>query len=68
MLADIRTLRGMSPWILFDFRSPRRTLPGIQDGYNGKGPVSDRRQAKQAFFVLREHYRQRQAQEAPHPP
>jgi beta-galactosidase/beta-glucuronidase len=42
MLQKIDFLRGTSPWILTDFRSPRRVLPGIQDNYNRKGLVSDK--------------------------
>jgi beta-glucuronidase len=57
MLEEIPFLRGMSPWILADFRSPRRPLPGIQDGWNRKGLVSDQGVRKQAFFVLQAHYR-----------
>lgn len=49
-------LSGMSPWILMDFRSPRRLLPHIQDGYNRKGLISNRGQKKKAFFVLRDWY------------
>ena len=58
MLAKIPQLRGMSPWILMDFRSPMRQLPGIQDGYNRKGLISDKGVKKQAFFVLQSAYRQ----------
>jgi len=47
---------GLSPWILMDFRSPRRLLPHIQDGYNRKGLISNRGQKKQAFYVLQEWY------------
>jgi beta-glucuronidase len=57
MLEQIPFLRGMSPWILADFRSPRRALPGIQDGWNRKGLVSDRGVRKQAFGILQAHYR-----------
>jgi beta-glucuronidase len=57
MLARVPTLRGMSPWILVDFRSPRRPLPGVQDGWNRKGLVSNDGVKKQAFFVLQSHYR-----------
>ena len=46
----------MSPWILADFRSPRRLLPGIQDHWNRKGLLSERGQRKKAFFVLRDFY------------
>lgn len=56
MLETIPFLRGVSPWILQDFRSPRRNLPGIQDHYNRKGLVSERGQRKLAFDVLRRWY------------
>ena len=58
MLRKIPALRGMSPWILTDFRSPRRPLPGIQDFYNRKGLISSRGERKQAFFVLQSYYRE----------
>jgi beta-glucuronidase len=58
MLRKIPSLRGMSPWILTDFRSPRRPLPGIQDFYNRKGLISSRGEKKQAFFVLQHYYRE----------
>ena len=56
MLKQIPFLRGLSPWILMDFRSPRRTLAGIQDYYNRKGLISNEGQKKKAFFVLQEYY------------
>lgn len=56
MLKKIGFLRGTSPWILTDFRSPRRVLPGIQDNYNRKGLISDTGEKKKAFFVLRDFY------------
>jgi beta-glucuronidase len=56
MLGRIPQLQGMSPWILVDFRSPRRTLPGIQDGWNRKGLISDTGEKKKAFFVLQKFY------------
>ena len=58
MLKKIPALRGMSPWILTDFRSPRRPLPGIQDFFNRKGLISSRGERKQAFFVLQKFYRE----------
>jgi beta-glucuronidase len=57
MLRRIPAVRGMSPWILVDFRSPRRPLPGIQDGWNRKGLVANDGTKKQAFDVLRDAYR-----------
>ncbi|WP_422106284.1 glycoside hydrolase family 2 protein [Winogradskyella sp.] len=56
MLKKIPTLRGMTPWILADFRSPRRNLPIIQDGWNRKGLISDGGEKKKAFYVLKAYY------------
>jgi beta-glucuronidase len=56
MLDRIPFLGGTSPWILMDFRSPRRLLPGIQDYYNRKGLVSDQGKKKKAFHVLKKWY------------
>jgi len=56
MLNRIPQLRGMSAWILMDFRSPNRNLAGIQDGFNRKGLISDQGQKKAAFFVLQKAY------------
>ena len=60
MLKKIPFLRGTAPWILMDFRSPRRPLPKIQDYWNRKGLVSNRGEKKKAFFVLRDWYRELQ--------
>lgn len=49
-------LSGMTPWILADFRSPRRNLPGIQDHWNRKGLISDRGIKKKAFYILQKFY------------
>jgi beta-glucuronidase len=57
MLRKISSVRGMSPWILVDFRSPRRPLPGVQDGWNRKGLVAPDGTKKQAFWILRDAYR-----------
>lgn len=56
MLEGIEQLQGFSPWILVDFRSPRRVLPKIQDGFNRKGLISEDGQKKKAFFVLKNFY------------
>jgi beta-glucuronidase len=57
MLDGIKQLQGFSPWILVDFRSPRRVLPNIQDGWNRKGLISEDGQKKKAFFVLQAYYK-----------
>jgi len=58
MLNKIPQLRGTTPWLLMDFRSPVRLLPGIQDGFNRKGLVSTDGKKKMAFFVLQKAYRE----------
>jgi len=60
MLKRIPFLRGTSPWILMDFRSPRRPLPGIQDFWNRKGLISDRGERKKAFYVMKRWYQELQ--------
>lgn len=56
MLETIPQLRGMTPWILADFRSPRRVLTNIQDGWNRKGVLSELGEKKKAYHVLQEYY------------
>jgi len=56
MIDKIEGLAGTTPWILKDFRSPRRVLDGIQDYYNRKGLFSDDGNKKKAFYVLRDWY------------
>ena len=60
MLKRIPFLRGTAPWILMDFRSPRRPLPGIQDFWNRKGLISDRGERKKAFYVMQRWYQELQ--------
>jgi len=62
MLDKIPQLRGITPWILADFRSPRRVLPDIQDGWNRKGLISETGDKKKAFFVLQNYYKAKKAQ------
>jgi len=54
-LDGIEQCCGLSPWILFDFRSPRRQNP-YQRGYNRKGLLDENGQKKAAFDVLRRYY------------
>ncbi|MGB8493769.1 MAG: glycoside hydrolase family 2 TIM barrel-domain containing protein [Candidatus Acidiferrum sp.] len=58
MLNQIPQLRGMSPWLLMDFRSPLRLLPEIQDFYNRKGLISQDGHKKKVFFVLQKAYKE----------
>ncbi len=56
MLDKIDGLSGTTPWVLKDFRSPRRPEPVLQGDFNRKGLVSDQGKRKQAFYVLKEWY------------
>jgi len=57
MVSKIPFLRGISPWILKDFRSPRRQHPIYQQGWNRKGLDSPTGVRKEAFGVLAGYYR-----------
>ena len=59
MAAKVPSLAGLSPWLLKDFRSPRRQHPVFQQGWNRKGLISETGARKQAFYVLAEEYRRR---------
>lgn len=61
MAAKVPTLRGLSPWILKDFRAPRRQHPIYQQGWNRKGLISPTGRRKPAFFVLQSFYKDKAA-------
>ena len=61
MMRKVPFARGLSPWLLKDFRSPRRQHPVFQQGWNRKGLISPTGQRKQAFEVLAEEYRKLEA-------
>jgi hypothetical protein len=56
MFHNIPNLRGVSPWILFDFRSPFRFHPANQEGWNRKGLVSEQGYRKKAWHVMKEYF------------
>ena len=57
MLAKIPQLRGDTPWVLIDFRSPTRNIPKLQDGYNRKGLIAEDGKKKQAFYTVQKAYK-----------
>ena len=61
MLERIPGFSGCTPWILCDFRSPRRLLPEIQDGWNLKGVIGHHGEKKEAFDVLKDFYAEKEA-------
>ena len=56
MFDRIPGLAGTTPWVLKDFRSPKRMLDGIQDDYNRKGLLSEKGERKKAFYVMQSWY------------
>ena len=49
-------IQGTTPWILFDFRTPKR-LGKYQKGYNIKGLITeDRSRKKPAFYLMQNYY------------
>ena len=55
-IRKISYIKGMSPWILYDFCCPRRTAV-TQQYYNTKGMISaDRNHKKMAFDILQSFY------------
>ncbi len=47
---------GISPWLLADFRSPRRNNPVYQEGWNNKGLFDQKGRKKKAFYILKAYY------------
>lgn len=47
---------GLSPWVLNDFRSPKRNNPLYQEGWNRKGLYGDKGDKKKAFYILQAYY------------
>ncbi|MCD8173658.1 MAG: beta-glucuronidase [Alistipes sp.] len=56
MLERVPGLAGVTPWILKDFRSPRRQMRDIQDDFNRKGLISENGGRKKAFYVMQKWY------------
>jgi beta-glucuronidase len=56
MLEKVDGWAGVSPWILMDFRSPRRLHDLYQQDFNRKGLLSEKGEKKQAFNVLKNFY------------
>jgi len=55
-LGKIPYVKGTSPWILYDFRCPRR-LHYLQDYYNTKGLLTpDKKYKKRAYYIMKDFY------------
>lgn len=64
MLNRIPQLRGMTPWVLMDFRSSTRNIPKLQDGFNRKGLFSETMEKKKSFFLFQKTYAEHSAGKA----
>ena len=64
MADKIPTLTGMTPWVLKDFRSPRRQHPIFEQGWNRKGLISETGERKLGFAVLADYYAKKAAEAA----
>jgi beta-glucuronidase len=60
LVSKINNLRGLTPWILVDFRSPKRVNPDYQNGWNRKGLISETGQKKKAFYMLKDFYQEKE--------
>ena len=59
MIDRIPGLVGVTPWLLKDFRSPRRWHGRFQGNWNRKGVISEEGRRKLAFDVLSRWYAQK---------
>ncbi|GGF22509.1 glycoside hydrolase family 2 protein [Flavobacterium limi] len=57
---------GVSPWILFDFKSPKRNNPEYQNGFNRKGLIDEYGNKKKAFYILQEYYKEQEKKDTNH--
>ncbi len=59
LFENIPNLRGVAPWVLFDFRSPSRLHQYYQNEWNRKGLISDKGMYKKAWYVMRDYYQKK---------
>ncbi|MCD0465275.1 glycoside hydrolase family 2 protein [Flavobacterium sp. ENC] len=56
MFKTIPNLCGISPWLLFDYKSLGRMNQVYQKGYNRKGLLSEKGEKKEAWYIMKEYY------------
>ncbi|MFI3319833.1 MAG: glycoside hydrolase family 2 TIM barrel-domain containing protein [Rikenellaceae bacterium] len=57
--ANIPNLCGVTPWVMFDFRSPTRPNLRHQQGWNRKGLLSEFGEKKQIWYVMHDYYKRK---------
>lgn len=60
MFNTIPNLRGVCPWILYDYRSLGRMHPVYQKGYNRKGLISENGEKKKAWHVMNDYFKEKE--------
>lgn len=58
MFSTIPNLRGVCPWLLYDYRSLGRMHPVYQKGYNRKGLISENGEKKKAWHIINNYYKE----------
>ena len=61
-IRSIPYVKGMTPWILYDFRCPRR-VSAIQRYFNRKGLIADDRSTKKMAYTVLQHFYLEKAEE-----
>jgi beta-glucuronidase len=59
MFKTIPNLCGISPWLLFDYKSLGRMNQVHQKGYNRKGLLSEKGEKKKAWYIMNDYYRKK---------
>ena len=63
VIRKLTYVKGMSPWILYDFRTPVR-CNHFQRGFNRKGLIAEDKQTKKlAFYTLQKFYQEKAEEE-----
>ena len=57
LFKTIPNLCGVSPWLLFDYKSLGRMNQVYQKGYNRKGLLSEKGEKKLAWYIMNEYYK-----------
>lgn len=56
LFKTIPNICGISPWLLFDYKSLGRMNQVYQKGYNRKGLLSEKGEKKKAWYIMNEYY------------
>lgn len=57
MFNTIPNLCGVSPWLLFDYKSLGRMNQVHQKGYNRKGLLSEKGEKKKAWYIMHDYFK-----------